>query len=133
MTLKVGGSCGPADEVVVEELRQKLREVGLEQSVSFHRNLSRSAKLEFLKNLTLFSVPSRFGEAFGLYVIEALAAGVPVVEPRIGAFPEIVEATGGGVLYEPNEPGALAAALEKMLLAPETAKGFGRTGQKISF
>jgi glycosyltransferase involved in cell wall biosynthesis len=133
VTLKVGGSCGPADEVVVEELRQKLREARLEQSVSFHRNLSRSAKLEFLKNLTLFSVPSRFGEAFGLYVIEALAAGVPVVEPRIGAFPEIVEATGGGVLYEPNETGALAAALEKMLLAPEAAKGFGRTGQKIVF
>ena len=52
----------------------------------------------------MFSVPSRYPEAFGLYVIEALAAGTPVVLPKSGAFPEIVEDTGGGIIYEENNP-----------------------------
>ena len=60
--------------------------------------VSRSSRSNFLRSLTVLSVPARSGEAFGLYLIEAMAAGIPAVQPRLGAFPELIEATGGGVL-----------------------------------
>ncbi|MFN7139791.1 MAG: glycosyltransferase, partial [Limisphaerales bacterium] len=93
--LKVGGSCGPADEKFVSEQREKLKEAGLIDRVEFHPNLTKEEKIKFLQSLTVFSVPALYGEAFGLYVIEALAAGVPVVQPRVAAFPEILRASGG--------------------------------------
>ena len=70
----------------------------------------------------MFSVPSRYPEAFGLYVIEALAAGTPVVLPKSGAFPEIVEDTGGGIIYEENNPSDLAIALDQILKDSEVSK-----------
>ena len=66
-------------------------------------------------------------------MIEALAAGVPVVQPCSGAFPELVEATDGGVLCEPGDPRALADAIESLLLNPERARALGRAGQKAVF
>jgi glycosyltransferase involved in cell wall biosynthesis len=71
-----------------------------------------------------------YGESFGLYVLESLAAGVPVVQPRHAAFPEIIEATGGGVLCEPGDPKALADAIENLLLHPLHARHLGRRGRE---
>ena len=88
----------------------------MDGQTTFLPNVDRDGKLAFLRDLTLFSVPSRYPEAFGLYVVEALAAGVPVVLPHAGAFPEIIEATEGGLLYQPEEPSALPDALENLLL-----------------
>jgi glycosyltransferase involved in cell wall biosynthesis len=82
LRLMVGGSCGPSDEALVRQLRSRLDGAGLSGDAIFRPNLSREEKVEFLRSLTVFSVPSRAGEAFGLYVIEALAAGVPVVTAR---------------------------------------------------
>src|SRR5262249_36483292 len=106
--LHIGGSCGPSDEPVVAQLRRQLGEAGLMQDVVFRPNLERSEKVRFLRELTVFSVPAGYGEAFGLYLIEAMAAGVPVVQPRDAAFTELVEATGGGMLCAAEDPGALA-------------------------
>ncbi|MCP5519236.1 MAG: glycosyltransferase family 4 protein [Verrucomicrobiales bacterium] len=114
--LKVGGSCGPTDEPLVNELKAKLHAAGFRGETSFHPNLSRDDKIAFLRSLSVFSVPALYGEAFGLYLVEALAAGVPVVQPRHAAFPEIIEITGGGVLCEPGSPESLAEALESLLL-----------------
>jgi glycosyltransferase involved in cell wall biosynthesis len=101
--------------------------------VEFFPNLSRDDKLNFLKSLTVFSVPAAWKEAFGLYVIESLAAGVPVVQPDHGAFPELIEFTGGGLLYPPRDEAALADALASLLLAPKTAQAMGRTGRAVVF
>ena len=133
LKLRVGGSCGPADAAFVETLRTRLRASGLLGDVEFHPNLDRAAKLEFLRSLTVFSVPAGYGEAFGLYVIEALAAGVPVVQPRAAAFPELIEATGGGVLCAAGDAQALAEAVEDLLLNPEKARELGRAGQRAVF
>ena len=65
-------------------------------------------------------MPARYGEAFGLYVIEAMAAGVPVVQPRVAAFPELIEATGGGVLCAADDAQSLAEAIEELLLDPRS-------------
>jgi glycosyltransferase involved in cell wall biosynthesis len=133
LRLRVGGSCGPADEPFVNSLRQQLNEEGLLAAVEFHPNLDRSAKLAFLRGLSVFSVPARYGEAFGLYVLEALAAGVPVAQPRVAAFPEIVEATGGGVLCAPADPKALADAIAGLLHDPERAVALGQAGARAVF
>ena len=70
------------------------------------------------------------GEAFGLYVIEALASGLPVVQPRAASFPELIEATGGGVLYEPGDVKSLADTVEGLLLNPERLRALGEAGRK---
>jgi glycosyltransferase involved in cell wall biosynthesis len=75
------------------------------------------------------SAPALYGEAFGLYVIEAMASGVPVVQPRHAAFPELLEATGGGLLCEPNAS-ALADRIEELLSQPERAQALGEAGRQ---
>jgi glycosyltransferase involved in cell wall biosynthesis len=130
LKLRVGGSCGPADQLLVDELRGRLESAGLLGDVEFSPNLSRADKQAFLRSLTVFSVPAEYGEAFGLYVIEALACGVPVVQLRHGAFPELVGATGGGVLCEAGDESALALAIESLLLEPDRARSLGLAGQK---
>lgn len=129
LKLKVGGGCGPGDEPFVAQLKEHLRRAGCLDDVSFHPNLTREQKVAFLQSLTVFSVPALYGEGFGLYLIEALAAGVPVVQPRHAAFPELVEATGGGVIAEANAA-SLAAAIEALLLDPVRAKALGEAGRR---
>ncbi len=116
LKLKIGGAYTPGDEEYVEGLKKKLDDEGLSQRVEWHPNLSFQDKVRFFRNLTIFSVPATYGEAFGLYAIEAIASGVPVVQPEHGAFPEIIEATKGGVLVKPDDVNALTDALETLLL-----------------
>jgi glycosyltransferase involved in cell wall biosynthesis len=131
--LLVGGSCGPADQAFVEGLRERLRDGGVLGEVEFHANLDRAGKLKFLRSLSVFSVPARYGEAFGLYVIEAMAAGVPVVQPQVAAFPELIEATGGGLLCAEDDPQSLAEAIEELLLDPPRARALGEAGRRAVF
>uniref|UniRef100_UPI00286C9226 glycosyltransferase n=1 Tax=Armatimonas sp. TaxID=1872638 RepID=UPI00286C9226 len=121
------------DSFYVGKLLAKLAAAGLTDRVSWHPNISRDEKIKFLQSLTVLSVPATYGESFGLYVIEALAAGVPVVQPRHGGFPEILAQTGGGVLYEPLTTEALAAALETLLANPKAAFDLGAKGQRAVF
>ena len=70
---------------------------------------------DFLSRISLLSVPVRKGEAFGLYLLEAMASGVPVFQPALGAFPEIIKLSGGGETYEPNDPYTLAEKWAEMI------------------
>ncbi|MBU6402849.1 MAG: glycosyltransferase family 4 protein, partial [Verrucomicrobia bacterium] len=130
LKLRVGGGLGPADEPFVASLRQRLRAGGLADQAEFCPNLDRAAKLAFLRSVSVFSVPALYGEAFGLYVIEALASGVPIVQPRHAAFPELVEATGGGLLCAPGDARALAESIEGLLLEPARARALGDAGRR---
>ena len=114
LRLKIGGGCGPGDQKYVDRLRKHLRNEGVLADVEFHPNLDRDQKQEFLKSLSVFSVPALYGEAFGLYLVEAMAAGVPVVQPRHAAFPEIVEKSAAGLVVEANA-GSLADGIESIL------------------
>jgi len=133
LKLHVGGSHGPTDEPFVKGLRRRLAEAGYIGEVGFFPNLSRAEKQDFLGALSVFSVPASYGEAFGLYLLEAMAAGVPVVQPRAAAFPEIIEATGGGTLCEPGNPKALAEVIEQLLLDPQRSRKLGETGRNAVF
>ncbi len=114
--LRIAGVRLREDEAHVRELERRVANAGAAADVEFLPNVSRDAKLELLASLSVLSVPARYGESFGLYLIEAMACGVPVVQPNVAAFPEIVEATGGGVLYDGDAPAGLADALEALLL-----------------
>jgi len=131
LRLRIGGGCGAGDEPFVDSLRKRLSDTGYLKDVEFFPNVDRAAKVKFLQSLSVFSVPARCTEAFGLYVIEAMAAGVPVVQPRTGAFPELIEATGGGVTYE-GDSSALAAALEELLSDPVRARSLGQAGRRVA-
>jgi glycosyltransferase involved in cell wall biosynthesis len=63
-------------------------------------------------------MPATYEEPKALSVIEALASGVPVVQPRLGAFTEIVENTGGGLLVPHNDVEALAGGIARVLQDP---------------
>lgn len=128
LKLRIGGGCGPADEKFVAGLKQTLENSGFIGDTEFHPNLNRSDKQKFLRSLSVFSVPALYGEAFGLYLIEAWASGVPVVQPRHAAFPELLQETGGGVLCEPGSALALAESLEQLLLNPKERQTLGEAG-----
>jgi glycosyltransferase involved in cell wall biosynthesis len=132
LKLRVGGWCGPTDEPFLIRLRQRLKASGLSDEAEFCPNLDRAAKQAFLRTLSVFSVPALYGEAFGLYLPEAWATGLPVVQPRHGAFPELIEATGGGVLCEPGAPAALADAIERVLMNPAGARALGEAGRRAA-
>lgn len=127
---RIAGACTKGDEGFVEEMKKRLEQAGLGGEVDWHTNLSREEKEDFLRSLTLFSVPVRYAEAFGLYVVEALASGVPVVQPEASSFPEIVEATGGGVLVPPEDPKALAAVWARLLDRPDELREMGERGRR---
>ena len=86
-------------------------------------------KFAFLHELDVFSVPSPYREPKGLYLLEAMAAGLPVVAPAHGALPDVVHATGGGLLAASAEPAAIADALFELWLDPPKAADLGRRGR----
>jgi glycosyltransferase involved in cell wall biosynthesis len=124
-----GGSTGD-DKKFIAENRARLKSNNLLDQVDFHEDFEEEGLRAFLDKVTAVSVPVRNGEAFGIYLLECMVSGVPVVQPALGAFPEIVELTGGGVIYEPNTPEALATALEKLLNDPGSHDRISREGVK---
>jgi glycosyltransferase involved in cell wall biosynthesis len=94
----------------------------------YHGALDRDRKVEFLQNLDVFSVPAVYRETKGLSLLEAMACGVPVVQPRQGSFVEMIEATGGGLMVEPDDPAALAGGLARVLGDASLAAELARRG-----
>jgi glycosyltransferase involved in cell wall biosynthesis len=123
--LEVGGVMNGIDIPYVDALRGRLDAAGLSAEVRFRPNLTHEEKLAFFAGLTVFSVPAVYSESFGLYALEAMAAGVPVVLPRHAALTELVEATGGGRLFRAADPLDLAATLRELLENPATAEALG--------
>jgi glycosyltransferase involved in cell wall biosynthesis len=127
--LRIAGGKTSADEPFLEDIRLKLNSHGLSDDVEFLPSFERASKLEFLHSLSVLSVPEKKPVAYGLYVLEALASGVPVVEPAIGVFPELMDMTGGGLLYQDNTAKGLAAAIQSLLLDPDYAQKLGQKGR----
>jgi glycosyltransferase involved in cell wall biosynthesis len=128
--LRISGGRSVADEPFIQRLQGKLAAAGVSDDVDFLESFDRNSRLDFLRGLSVLSVPEPQPVAYGLYVLEALAMGVPVVEPAIGCFPETIELTGGGVLYEPNTVERLAEALTPLLLDKHAARQLGAEGRR---
>jgi glycosyltransferase involved in cell wall biosynthesis len=122
--LEAAGYLAPEHREYLHGIERKL------QGADFHYrgSLDRAQKLEFFRSLDAFSLPATYDEPKGLSVLEAMAMGVPVVQPRRGAFPEVVNRTGGGLLTTPDDPASLADAILSLTKNREFAADLGRRG-----
>lgn len=126
--LLAAGYLAPEHKGYVAEVEARLAGWGLRGEFEYRGTLSRAEKIRFLQELDVLSVPGEYMEPKGIYLLEAMANGVPVVQPRHGAFPEIVERTGGGVLFDPADLGSLADAVLALHADPARAAELGRRG-----
>ncbi|HIO09770.1 TPA: glycosyltransferase, partial [Candidatus Poribacteria bacterium] len=100
--LKVAGYLGGRDKSYFEEIERQINVWGLSASFEHWGEVNREQKIRFLNSIHVLSVPTIYKESKGLFVLEALANGIPVVQPRHGSFPEFIEATSGGILTDPE-------------------------------
>ncbi len=112
--LHVGGYLRPSDRRYLRELERKARRAGGRLNYAGSPDTVEQ-KVEFLRRLHALSVPTTYREPKGLYVLEAWANGVPVVQPAHGSFPELVGSTGGGLLVSPEDPASLADAVQRLV------------------
>lgn len=117
--LEAAGYLSGAHKPYLEEVRRTLDAAGLLPEFTYHGAVDRAQKIAFLRTLSVLSVPTPYDEPKGVFLLEAMATGVPVAQPRRGTFTEVVEKTGGGVLAAPDDPDALAGALYELWEHPE--------------
>ncbi|MEM6796534.1 MAG: glycosyltransferase family 4 protein [Acidobacteriota bacterium] len=130
LRLRVAGFLGPKDEAFVARQKAKLEQAGMMPRVDWVGEIDRGGKVDFLRSVDIFSVPTVYREPKGLFVPEALASGLPVILPDHGAFPEWVRHTGGGLLVKPESPRAVAAAVAELLGDPERRRALGAQGRE---
>lgn len=124
-----GGLTGD-DKKFLREQKEKIRVAGLRNDFEILEEFEGSARHDFFRKVSMISVPVRVGEAFGMYLLEAMASGVPVVQPALGAFPEIVEVSQGGLTYKPNSPEKLAETWGELLNNPARLQQLSEQGYK---
>ncbi|MCZ4606751.1 glycosyltransferase [Streptomyces sp. Lzd4kr] len=101
--------------------RDDVRYVGLYDTAECRKAIARSVAVV---------APSTWLEAFGLVVVEAMAAGVPVVAAGHGAFVELVEDGVTGLLHRPGEPGSLASCIRRIAAGPDRNREMGRAARR---
>lgn len=126
--LRAAGYLGANDHSYLAQIRTALRNAGVEDGFEYVGEVSREEKFKLLAEADVLSVPTVYAEAKGFYILEALASGTPVVQPNHGSFPELVAATGGGVIYDPNDIKGLADALEQLMNDKALRKKLGVQG-----
>jgi glycosyltransferase involved in cell wall biosynthesis len=114
MRLEAAGTMAPSARGYLDEAAKAITSAGLPGEFAYRGSLDRAGKLAFLRGLDVFSAPATYDEPKGMSVLESMAAGVPVVQPRRGAFTEIVERTAGGLLVDPDDPEKLADGLYRL-------------------
>jgi glycosyltransferase involved in cell wall biosynthesis len=126
--LVVAGYLPPEHRGYLEGIGKALRTAGLADEFVYRGTVDRAKKVAFFHDLDVLSVPSGYHEPKGLYLLEAMACGVPVVQPNHGAFPEMIAATGGGVLAASESGADIADALYDLWRDPAKAAELGRRG-----
>lgn len=130
MRLEAAGYLAPEHENYLHGIERQMNEWGLATEFHYRGALGREQKLAFLQNLDLLSVPATYDEPKGISLLEAMACGVPVVQPRRGGFTEIVERTGGGLLVEPDDAESLAAGIYELWKNPARGVELGTRGAR---
>jgi glycosyltransferase involved in cell wall biosynthesis len=126
--LEAAGYLAAAHRPYLAEVMREFERAGLSGEFTYHGAVDREEKIAFLQSIDVLSVPATYDEPKGMFLLEAMASGVPVVQPRRGAFVEIVESTGGGLLVKPDDPEALAEGLHAMWRDRAAAAETGRRG-----
>ncbi len=133
--LLTGGSTG-ADAQYIKHITKKISKERLTEDVEFIDEFEDNSRIDFFRRVSVISVPVRNGEAFGMYLLESMASGTPVIQPALGAFPEIIGLSGGGITYEPNTAEALCNTLAGLLPDSETLNNLSlaaRKGVELNF
>lgn len=128
--LKIAGYLGKKDEKYFDEIKNQIKSWGMQDAFEYVGEVDRLGKIVFLNTLDIFSVPTIYQEPKGLSILEAMANGVPVVQPKHGSFPEIIAKTGGGILVEPKSVDALADGLESLINDTAHREKLGRDGKE---
>ncbi len=128
--LIAAGWLGAGDQDYFDQQTIRIDDAGLTADFDYWGVVDRSQKKEFFQQIDLLSVPTTYREPKGLFVLEALASGVPVVQPAHGAFPEMLASTGGGVLVAPDDPDELATGIGSLLRDREQAAELGKRGRE---
>jgi glycosyltransferase involved in cell wall biosynthesis len=131
--LRVSGWLGENNKKYLEDILKRLKDAGLADDVDHVESPSHDDKVRFLQSIDVLSVPTTYREPKGLYVLEALANGTPVVQPRHGSFPELLHATAGGLLVKPDDPADLARGLRTLMDDPAVAEEMSRKGKEAVF
>lgn len=126
---EVAGYMAPDCVPYLNDVQKKLRQAGFGDEFQYRGVLDRAEKIAFLRQLDVMSIPATYDEPKGVSLLEAMACGVPLVQPRRGGFTEIIEKTGGGLLVQPDDPQSLAEGIlevygNQQLAADLGAKGF---------
>lgn len=129
--LRAAGWLGEKDKLYFERAKKKLKNWGIADAFDYAGEVDFKGKIAFLDSLSVLSVPTVYHDPKGLFVLEALAHGVPVVLPNHGAFPELIEATGGGLLHASENPEALAEKLFQMHQDREATDRMAMHGQMV--
>lgn len=94
-------------------LKKRIVNYGLQRMVRFHGEVPRDRVRMFYDRADVLVVPS-FYEAFGIVLLEAMALGIPAIASNVGGIPEVVQGEYSGLLVPPDDPKALAFAIERM-------------------
>jgi glycosyltransferase involved in cell wall biosynthesis len=127
--LRIAGWLGSQHKQYAEDAFATLRAAGLGDAFTYVGEVDRRGKLEFLQSIDVLAVPTTYKEPKGIFVLEALASGVPVVEPEHGSFPETLAELGGGLLHRPEDPEHLAERLHELLINRELREQLASAGQ----
>jgi glycosyltransferase involved in cell wall biosynthesis len=126
--LEVAGYLAPDQQGYLKDAERLVAAAGFAGEFAYRGVLDRPRKIEFLKGLDALSVPTTYVEPKGLFVLEAMACGVPVVQPRHGAFPEMLSRTGGGLLVNAGDSQSLAEGLYQLWRDPALRETLGQRG-----
>jgi len=124
--LEAAGYLAAEHRDYLARIERRLSGAGLRDEFQYHGEMDRAAKVRFLRGLDVFSMPAPYHEPKGLSVLEAMASGVPVVQPRHGAFPEMIERMGGGLLVSSDSIESLAEGLWQLWVDRELRDKLGR-------
>jgi glycosyltransferase involved in cell wall biosynthesis len=128
--LSIAGSKPSSEREFISGLEQRLESSGFREDIRFWSDFDFNSRRPFFSEISVLAVPERKPVAYALYVLEALASGVPVIEPAVGAIPELLNITGGGILYEPNDLDELVDALERLLADKDYASKLAKQGRE---
>jgi glycosyltransferase involved in cell wall biosynthesis len=128
LTLHVAGWLGEANRQYLNSLTSKIDAANLTDRFTYHGSPDLAEKISLLRSWDVMSVPTDYQEPKGLFVLESLAAGVPVVQPDHGAFGELIASTGGGLLVPPGDVDALCRAIAELKADPSRREQLGREG-----
>ena len=130
--LEAAGYLAPEHKKYLDDIEHEMKAAGLGDEFNYRGVVDRDQKISFLQGLDVLSVPATYDEPKGMFLLEAMACGIPVVQPRRGGFTEVVEKTGGGLLVRPDDAASLAAGLLEIYRDSSLAKRLGESGfQKV--